>query len=1225
MTDDELQDYPESEAAEPRAIDQRRRRFPIRSLLILGTFAALVWFAPSIVCMPAVRDRLLGSALREFPGSVQISEVSAGWFSPITIDNLAVTSQDGSPLLTAARIESQRTLLGFAVDRRNLGKFILRNPKIDLQLRSDGSNLEDALLPLLNKKSSGESAALGLEIVEGQLNVSSNDPTSRSWSLEKLQGTITVPGSATELMSGKLSSNLLAGEDADSHRDAAQGQLTAEFKQIAEGDKAGGQIVLRTEAVPLDILNPLLTRFAGDYQLAGATDCELLVEWTNAADRVARILEIKSLKVNEFALAAPAVLGRDHLRSPTLAAKGRIGLQDDLCELEQFAVSSEIGELEASGVAAIADLTAGGAGLLQSLRQDDYTIRGRVDLARLARLLPETMRVRPGTEVQSGDIDLELTSQNQQGKREWDARITSSNLVARNQGRTVTWERPLAISVAAFADGDSLVIEKLDCQSSFLQAQGKGTLSAGKVTVQGDLNQLARELDQFLELSSTQLSGKMSGEFDWAQPSRDTVDARGKIRLEDFALNLGTGLPWQERLLELDLSARGVASAGHLERLEQAQVRLTSGADQMVARLVRPVDDLTAKSQFPIECTVKGNLASWAPRAQVVYPLSGMQLSGQIDLMENGLLSAEGLVIDKATMNVTQLTAVGHGLFIDDQELQAEITDLGLDRSGKVAAARVIVQSYPISFRADKVSFTPTAQGPLMAAVIGFRGDLDRILGCCQDPRQIPAMRMGGEALGQLQLSHKAGATDVKWKIDLTDFAYAKPETAVAVESRRSVSGSQAVGASTWTTVWSEPKLHLEGGGQLNASNLALTVDKLSVDSRALQVQLQGSVDEPSQRCLLNVQGEIAYNSAALEAILHGFVGNSIRIEADDRCRFALRGPLRNPQLETSPVGPSRLASHSATASGIDRSVVAWLPSELAAEANVGWSRAVAYGMPFGPAAINAKLAGGVLEVDPLDLEVSGGRMRFAPRVLLDRPEPLLTAEPGPLLSDVHLAPEMCGQWLKYVMPLLGDVTQAEGRLSLKLNDQAQIPVRDPLGGEVNGELQVHSATVGPGPIVREILSLALTLKSLIDRRPLSGDNTLADIALEIPEQRVPFHWRDRRVYHDRVHLLVREIAVHTSGSVGVDQTLDLVAELPIPDEWLTRSQYLAVLKGQSLKIPIGGTLSRPKIDRQVAQQFFRDITRETVTSGAGKLLEGQLNRGFEKLDKLLGPKNPKP
>ena len=85
-------------------------------------------------------------------------------------------------------------------------------------------------------------------------------------------------------------------------------------------------------------------------------------------------------------------------------------------------------------------------------------------------------------------------------------------------------------------------------------------------------------------------------------------------------------------------------------------------------------------------------------------------------------------------------------------------------------------------------------------------------------------------------------------------------------------------------------------------------------------------------------------------------------------------------------------------------------------------------------------------------------------------------------------------------------------------------------------------------------------------------------------------------------------------------------SEFPIPDEWLARSSYLSALKGQTVKIPIGGTLTRPKVDHRIAQQFFKDAARETVTNGAQKAIEGQLNRGFEKLDRLLGPKpQPKP
>jgi hypothetical protein len=88
-----------------------------------------------------------------------------------------------------------------------------------------------------------------------------------------------------------------------------------------------------------------------------------------------------------------------------------------------------------------------------------------------------------------------------------------------------------------------------------------------------------------------------------------------------------------------------------------------------------------------------------------------------------------------------------------------------------------------------------------------------------------------------------------------------------------------------------------------------------------------------------------------------------------------------------------------------------------------------------------------------------------------------------------------------------------------------------------------------------------------------------------------------------------------------------MMAEFPIPDEWLAKSQFLSTLKGQSLKIPVGGTLSKPTVDQRLVSQFMKDVTRETVTNGAGKLLEGQLNRGFEKLDRFLGPKDatPKP
>ena len=54
--------------------------------------------------------------------------------------------------------------------------------------------------------------------------------------------------------------------------------------------------------------------------------------------------------------------------------------------------------------------------------------------------------------------------------------------------------------------------------------------------------------------------------------------------------------------------------------------------------------------------------------------------------------------------------------------------------------------------------------------------------------------------------------------------------------------------------------------------------------------------------------------------------------------------------------------------------------------------------------------------------------------------------------------------------------------------------------------------------------------------------------------------------------------------------------------------------RGETIRVPIHGTLTSPKLDRNV----LRQITQQTVTGAANRYLEGelnkQLNRGLEKL-----------
>ena len=277
-------------------------------------------------------------------------------------------------------------------------------------------------------------------------------------------------------------------------------------------------------------------------------------------------------------------------------------------------------------------------------------------------------------------------------------------------------------------------------------------------------------------------------------------------------------------------------------------------------------------------------------------------------------------------------------------------------------------------------------------------------------------------------------------------------------------------------------------------------------------------------------------------------------------------------------------------------------------------------GVTIGAGDIDAKLAGGKVEFAPMDVPVSEGRVLLAPTVLLDRSPMLVTLPAGPLVDRVRISPQMCTGWFKYIAPLVADATAAQGTFSVSL-DRAAIPLDVPSAGEVEGVLEIHTAQIGPGPLSQQLLLLAAQIKAIADGNLLGAPTAPTERWLDLPQQRIAFRMAENRVYHEGLQMSAKDVVIRTSGSVGTDQTIALIAEVPVRDEWLSRSQHLAAFRGQSIKIPIHGTLTNPKLDQNALTQ----ITQQAVTGAANQYIQGgvkqldselnkQLNRGLEKL-----------
>ena len=148
-------------------------------------------------------------------------------------------------------------------------------------------------------------------------------------------------------------------------------------------------------------------------------------------------------------------------------------------------------------------------------------------------------------------------------------------------------------------------------------------------------------------------------------------------------------------------------------------------------------------------------------------------------------------------------------------------------------------------------------------------------------------------------------------------------------------------------------------------------------------------------------------------------------------------------------------------------------------------------------------------------------------------------------------------------------------------------------------------------PATRRYLQLAGQLESLFRGTPAAPGAINVDRAvLKTQEQKVRFRMEGGRVQHDVFELSDGGVVIRTGGSVGLDETLDLVVEIPVQRQWLGREPVRLGWQNQVIRVPIRGTLSRPKIDERALGQLAAQLARQT----GQRLLEDQLQKQLEKI-----------
>lgn len=840
-------------------------------------------------------------------------------------------------------------------------------------------------------------------------------------------------------------------------------------------------------------------------------------------------------------------LGSDRLRLAAANLPLKAERRGSAIKVERAELTCDVGRVSAAGTFDPSDPPE------RVLDRPGVTVEADVDLAKLATLFPNVLQLHQGIAVREGKLVASLVSKAGKGGNVWDGSVRTTAVKAVRDGKTVEWPQPLAVQFTARAPAGQLpVFDRLLCQSDFVALNAQGSAESVRAAANVYLDKLAQRLGEFVDLGGVALSGEASAWVIGTRTPAGAFKADAGADLKDFAFGMPGGRPVAEKQLSVKASAAGSWPTDGPIRLDAASAELKAGGDHFEAKLTAPVRDVRAAREGSASVRLTGDLARWAERTRGFLGVpADYQFGGTVAASAAIALEDGTLLGERVSVAVSNARFHGAGLDINEPVLNATGTmNLNL-KSGLTTFAPVTVVCPALNVRDGRFVFEFPDKAPM--AITG-QGVADSDLNRLANTLRIQTSTDGpdsfhGRGVGPARFRWQGDTTTFGGTIDATDFAYGP-------KARPSVR---------------DPRLKVDLDGKYDQSADRLTLAAARVERPGLAVEGKGSWAKFDSTQDVDLAGTMSYDLKLLTPELRSAIGGGFDATGKGVRPFALRGSLNPPK---------------GGASG------------LAASGGVGWNAIRVYGFEMGPGELNARVANGVGTVSPITATFGGGRVSLTPTLKLEPAPGEVSFARGRIVEKAKLTPAVCAGAVGYALPVVANAAQAEGEVSFDLDDN-RVPLADFTGATLRGKVFVHRAAVSAGPVVTEIVQL---LGEPAPKVTLANDMT------------VPVRVEAGRVHHENLALTVNGYTLKTNGSVGLDGSLAVVADVPIPGTFPGLKNNPALkkaLEGKIVKVPVGGTMAKPAIDRGAFNAAVAAVVRESAKDAGRDLLNRELERLF--------------
>ncbi len=924
-------------------------------------------------------------------------------------------------------------------------------------------------------------------------------------------------------------------------------------------------------------LGPLVRRFAPGTTLAGRLTAKVAANWgTDDAGRTKADVE-GTVQMAMLDLSGPW-LGGDRIRLDRIELPAKGTVEAGQIRIERAKLTCDFGDATASGVYSPNE------SFDQLLSRAGVRVSANVDLAKLAAVLPKLLLLKEGTALTKGHIAVQLASNPHADGVIWDGSIRTTAIEGTRDGQKLVWDQPLRAEFLARMRPDGTPqFDKLECQSDFIGLAARGNPEQFVAAANINLDRLTARLADFIDLGGRKLEGLANVTMQIAPRPGGGSSLTAGAKLTRFAIADATGRGLRESELALAAQANWAKQSDGVIRLDSATATVTAGGDELQAKLLDPVADIRTARTGNADVRVAGDFAFWWARLGTFVALpKGYQLGGNGTLQGIVHLTEDGATVDKATAKLANARFRGAGLVIDERELTAESNVVWSRKAGDVTLSNARLAAETANLTSERIDFRPTADSYGVVGRATVTADASRVQRMLQlqfDPTGNDTIQ--GTIRGTVAVDSMKGPVAFDGDLLVERFVFgltAKP-------------------------TWREPWVKLVAKGEYDLVTDSVRFQSAKVERDGLAVNATGGFLRIFGTQDLDLTGTLTYDLAKLEPQVRDYLGKDGKLVGHDTQPFKLAGSLGSAG-QSAAVTVARPKTPTSTNDSL---------LSLHGNAAFAWQAIRAHGFDVGPSTLQLRIDRGVVTANPVEATFGGGKVRLDPTVNLASTETELSFAKGRIVEKARLTPEVCANALGYAVPAFANSTKADGLVSFDL-DENRVPLGDPEKAAISGRLTLHTATVSPGPVVAQIATL------------LGVTPPTLNLATE---RVVPVRLDKGRVYHENFAIPLGHSEVKTSGSVGLDGTLALVLDLPLPqraiESGLAKNPKIRdLLLKQRVKVPLLGTLAKPQLDAKAfevaVEAAVRSIAKDAAQSVADDLVKKGQDKLLEELQKKFGP-----